>query len=96
MWDPVLDRLADERDVIAIDMPGFGDSPPLVAPARRHDAPAWHEDTLVPDGRVTPRALARAVHAHLLALGIDRRTSRATRSAAGWRWNSRSPVMPAR
>src|SRR5215218_9032011 len=29
MWEPVLDRLARERDVIAIDLPGFGDSPPL-------------------------------------------------------------------
>ncbi len=29
MWQPVLDRLARERDVIAVDLPGFGDSPPL-------------------------------------------------------------------
>lgn len=29
MWDPVIDRLARERDVIAVDMPGFGGSPPL-------------------------------------------------------------------
>ena len=29
VWRPVLDRLAAERDVIAIDLPGFGDSPPL-------------------------------------------------------------------
>jgi pimeloyl-ACP methyl ester carboxylesterase len=29
MWAPVLDRLARERDVIAVDLPGFGDSPPL-------------------------------------------------------------------
>ena len=29
MWEPVLDRLARERDVIAVDLPGFGDSPPL-------------------------------------------------------------------
>jgi pimeloyl-ACP methyl ester carboxylesterase len=29
MWEPVLDRLAGERDVIALDLPGFGDSPPL-------------------------------------------------------------------
>ncbi|MFC5751479.1 alpha/beta fold hydrolase [Actinomadura rugatobispora] len=28
-WRPVMDRLAGERDVIALDLPGFGDSPPL-------------------------------------------------------------------
>ena len=29
MWDPVLDRLAAEREVLAVDMPGFGGSAPL-------------------------------------------------------------------
>jgi pimeloyl-ACP methyl ester carboxylesterase len=29
IWEPVVDRLAAERDVIAPDMPGFGESPPL-------------------------------------------------------------------
>ena len=29
MWDPVMDRLATERDVLAVDMPGFGGSQPL-------------------------------------------------------------------
>jgi pimeloyl-ACP methyl ester carboxylesterase len=29
MWDPVIDRLAQEREVIAVDMPGFGESPEL-------------------------------------------------------------------
>jgi pimeloyl-ACP methyl ester carboxylesterase len=28
-WEPVLDRLADHHDVIAIDIPGFGKSEPL-------------------------------------------------------------------
>jgi pimeloyl-ACP methyl ester carboxylesterase len=28
-WSPIMDRLAAEREVIAVDMPGFGDSPPL-------------------------------------------------------------------
>jgi pimeloyl-ACP methyl ester carboxylesterase len=28
-WSPVMDRLADEREVIAVDMPGFGDSAEL-------------------------------------------------------------------
>jgi pimeloyl-ACP methyl ester carboxylesterase len=29
MWDPVMDLLAAEREVLAVDMPGFGGSPPL-------------------------------------------------------------------
>jgi pimeloyl-ACP methyl ester carboxylesterase len=28
-WSPVMDRLAAEREVIAVDMPGFGESPQL-------------------------------------------------------------------
>jgi pimeloyl-ACP methyl ester carboxylesterase len=28
-WAPVLDRLAEQRDVLAVDMPGFGGSPAL-------------------------------------------------------------------
>jgi len=29
VWEPVLERLAAEREVVGIDLPGFGDSPPL-------------------------------------------------------------------
>ena len=28
-WDAVLDRLTPYRDVIAVDLPGHGESPPL-------------------------------------------------------------------
>jgi pimeloyl-ACP methyl ester carboxylesterase len=38
-WEPLLDRLAAEREVIAIDVPGFGASAPL-APGRTPDVPA--------------------------------------------------------
>src|SRR5436189_61544 len=63
MWDPVLDRLAAERDVIAVDMPGFGGSAPI--------DPA------------TPSDLARAVAAHLAALGVER-PHVAGNSLGGW------------
>jgi len=33
-WEPVLDLLAEHHDVIAVDLPGFGASPPLPAGAR--------------------------------------------------------------
>jgi pimeloyl-ACP methyl ester carboxylesterase len=81
MWDPVLDRLAQERDVLAIDMPGFGDSSPLAGNASR--PVSWHEDTVVPARGATPAALARAVHAHLLALGVER-PHVAGNSLGGW------------
>jgi len=36
-WEPVLDRLAEHHDVIAIDLPGFGKSAPLrLAAGERH------------------------------------------------------------
>ncbi len=31
IWAPVVERLADERDIVTIDLPGFGASPPLEA-----------------------------------------------------------------
>ena len=35
-WEPVLDRLAEHHDVIAVDVPGFGKSaPPKLAPGQR-------------------------------------------------------------
>lgn len=30
-WSPILDRLAARREVIAVDLPGFGETPPLTA-----------------------------------------------------------------
>jgi pimeloyl-ACP methyl ester carboxylesterase len=41
-WRPVLDRLAERHDVIAIDLPGFGLSPALPA-GRKYDLPSSME-----------------------------------------------------
>ena len=42
VWQPLLDRLAAHRDVIAVDLPGFGDSPapdaPVMTPIDHTDA----------------------------------------------------------
>src|SRR3954449_5844389 len=32
MWKPVLDRLSREREVVAVDLPGFGESAALDTP----------------------------------------------------------------
>jgi len=29
VWDPIVERLRDRRELIAVDLPGFGESPPL-------------------------------------------------------------------
>ena len=37
IWQPVIDRLAAEHEVVAIDLPGFGDSP-MLPDGREHGA----------------------------------------------------------
>jgi pimeloyl-ACP methyl ester carboxylesterase len=76
MWDPVLERLSAEREVIALDMPGFGESPTMASLTRRAGLAAA-------GGAVTPSELAAAVHAHLSALGLDR-PHVAGNSLGGW------------
>lgn len=39
-WGPVLELLADRFEVIAVDLPGFGNSPPL-SPGTSHDVHAY-------------------------------------------------------
>src|SRR5205807_8801256 len=55
---PVMDRLAAERDVVAIDMPGFGASPPLAT-------------GLPPGARALAEAVAEFVRAEVSAGPID-------------------------
>lgn len=59
VWLPVLDEVARHRDVIALDLPGFGASPPL--PTAR----GWPAEGSVDH-------LADRVAAFLAGLGLDR------------------------
>jgi pimeloyl-ACP methyl ester carboxylesterase len=56
-WTPVLDRLAEHHDVIAIDIPGFGESAPLV---------------LGPGERPTIDVAMREIAAAFAEFGIER------------------------
>jgi len=79
VWSPVSDRLAGERDVIAVDLPGFGDSPALdmngrPTPAALADAVAAFLDGLeLADGyHVAGNSLGGWVALELAAAGRAR------------------------
>jgi pimeloyl-ACP methyl ester carboxylesterase len=64
VWDPVLDRLAAERDVIAVDLPGFGESAPLADLLRGAPKLRFGESSPLAvrgDDAPTPERLAGAV-----------------------------------
>jgi pimeloyl-ACP methyl ester carboxylesterase len=44
MWQPVVDRLVDRFDIIAVDLPGFGQSPPV--PPEQEPSPEHLADEL--------------------------------------------------
>ncbi len=68
VWAPVMDALAAVHDVVAFDLPGFGDSPPL----------------RLPDGwPPTPARLAEGIAAALDALEL-RQPAVAGNSLGGW------------
>jgi len=73
-WDPVVPALARQFDVIAVDLPGFGDSPPNQATPADADADA---------DAANPAALARAVAVLLAELGVTE-PHVAGNSLGGW------------
>lgn len=77
-WEPVLDRLADRHEVIAIDLPGFGASPGL-APGRSYDMPTAVELTAsvfeylgVDTPHVAGNSLGGVLSLELASLGLVR------------------------
>lgn len=93
VWDPVLERLARERDVIAPDLPGFGESASLVldgdddtpTPARLAAAVrAFVEDELgIRDWHVAGNSLGGWV---ALALALDGAVASVTAIAPAGLW----------
>ena len=74
MWRPVLDRVSREREVVAVDLPGFGDSAALPRP---------------PDGRGARRR-GRGVPRRPRAGRRARGRQLARRRASRWRWRGRA------
>jgi pimeloyl-ACP methyl ester carboxylesterase len=79
VWEPVMERLAAERDVIALDLPGFGESPPLAGagpstPAALAAAVADFLPTIAPGGphHVAGNSLGGWVALELAAAGHAR------------------------
>jgi pimeloyl-ACP methyl ester carboxylesterase len=98
VWEPVLEPLAAEREVLALDLPGFGDSPPL-------------DDGEPPDPPALARAVAAFAEREFggsafhvagnslggwvaLELALDGRARSATAIAPAGLWPE--PLMPRR
>jgi pimeloyl-ACP methyl ester carboxylesterase len=98
VWHPVLDRLAARRDVIAIDLPGFGESDPLPSgapPTPRALAQAVRafaeEDLGVTQPHVAGNSLGGWV---ALELGLDRSAASVTAISPAGLWPRALPPKP--
>ena len=97
VWGPVLPLLADQRDVIAVDLPGFGDSPALTGSGRPDPAAlaaavaGLLTDLGIEPGRahVAGNSLGGWV---ALELGLQRRVASVTAIAPAGLWGR--PLAP--
>lgn len=94
-WMPVMDRLAKERDVIAIDLPGHGHSPELPA-GTPPDAPAFaraistwlREELGIESAHVAGNSMGGWTALELAKLGVARSV---TGIAPAGMWRDRAP-----
>jgi pimeloyl-ACP methyl ester carboxylesterase len=97
VWHPVLDRLALERDVIAIDLPGFGLSEPLphgLPPTPRALAGAV-SSFLEGIGVARPHVAGNSLGGWVaLELGLDRTVASVTAIAPAGLWPHALPPKP--
>ncbi|MGI8412613.1 MAG: alpha/beta fold hydrolase [Solirubrobacteraceae bacterium] len=95
VWDPILERLAVHRDVVAVDLPGFGDSPALErtpTPSALADAIA---DLLAELGLAHPHVSGNSLGGWVaLELALTGRARSVSAIAPAGLW--RQPLMPKR
>ena len=97
VWDPVIGLLEPEREVLVLDMPGFGAAPPLrrgVAPTAVNLAAAMHEACLQL-GVERPHVAGNSLGAWVgLEMGRSGWASSVTGISPAGLW--RAPIGPAR
>jgi pimeloyl-ACP methyl ester carboxylesterase len=76
MWQPVLDRVSREREVVALDLPGFGESAVLETPptieALADSVAAFLEEIGVRDAHVAGNSLGGAIALEMARVGTAR------------------------
>src|SRR3954454_16457944 len=94
MWDPVIERLAAERDVIALDLPGFGGSP-AISPAQPADLARAVAVQLEALGVVRPHVAGSSLGGWIaLELALAGWTAPVTAIAPAGLWSQ--PLLPKR
>lgn len=95
VWDPVVGLLAAEREVIVLDLPGFGAAPPLppeVEPSAANLAAALHEE-LLSRGIERPHVAGNSLGAWVgLEMGREGWAASVTALSPAGLW--RSPLGP--
>jgi pimeloyl-ACP methyl ester carboxylesterase len=61
VWEPIIERLRDQRELVAIDLPGFGDSPPLPDRAAPADLAAAVAERLLSLGLERPHVAGNSL-----------------------------------
>jgi pimeloyl-ACP methyl ester carboxylesterase len=98
VWHPVLDRLAAQRDVIALDMPGFGESAPL--PAGTEPTPKALADAVTSFlkhdlGVINPHVAGNSLGGWVaLELGLDSTAASVTAISPAGLWPHALPPKP--
>src|SRR5690349_2465726 len=95
VWDPVIGRLAERHDVIALDLPGFGESPAADGPVHPRDLAATVATFLADQGVERPHVAGNSHGGWIaLELGLAGVAGRVTAIAPAGLWPA--PLNPRR